>query len=47
MDEERFIGVYPRGWERSWNLGQEASTADDVAFVEQVAAAMATYANVG
>lgn len=46
VDEERFIGVYPRGWERSWNLGREASTADDVAFVEQVAATMATYANV-
>ena len=28
-----FIGVYPEGIQGTWNLGREASTADDVAFV--------------
>ena len=31
-----FIGVYPEGIQGSWNLGREASTADDVAFVRVV-----------
>ena len=35
-----FIGVYPDGIERSWNLGREASTADDVVFVESILSAL-------
>ena len=31
-----FIGVYPEGLEYSWNLGPEASEADDVAFTEAI-----------
>ena len=34
VDQGRFIALIPEGLERSWNLGREASTADDVAFVE-------------
>ena len=40
------IGVYPDGIERSWNLGREASTADDVAFVESILAALGDVAGV-
>jgi poly(3-hydroxybutyrate) depolymerase len=34
VERYRFVAVIPAGIERSWNLGREASTADDVAFVE-------------
>lgn len=40
------IGVYPDGIERSWNLGREASTADDVAFVESILIALGDVAGV-
>lgn len=33
-----FIGVYPDGIANSWNLGREASQADDVEFVEAIVA---------
>ena len=33
-----YIGVYPQGHFNSWNLGQEQSTADDVAFVSHIVA---------
>ncbi len=36
IDQNRFITLIPEGIERSWNLGREASTADDVAFVEHL-----------
>jgi len=36
IDQNRFITLIPEGLERSWNLGREASTADDVAFVERL-----------
>ncbi len=39
-----FVGVYPDGMENSWNLGPEASHADDVEFVEAIAAELAQYA---
>jgi len=34
VDQGRFVALIPEGIERSWNLGREASTADDVAFIE-------------
>ena len=33
-----YIGVYPQGYLNSWNLGQELSNADDVAFVSHIVA---------
>ena len=38
-----FIGIYPDGMSNSWNLGPEASEADDVAFVESIVAELAGY----
>ena len=32
-DSGDFIGIYPQGYLKSWNLGTEESKADDVAFV--------------
>ena len=36
IEEEEVVGVYPEGVEYSWNLGREASEADDVAFTEAI-----------
>ena len=36
IEEGLFIGVYPAGLEYSWNLGPEASKAEDVPFVEAI-----------
>ncbi len=36
VEDGNFIGVYPAGLASSWNLGPEASEADDVAFTEAV-----------
>lgn len=36
-DAGEFVGVYPEGLERSWNLGREASNANDTEFLEMVA----------
>ena len=36
VESGELVGVYPQGHLLSWNLGQEASTADDVAFVEAI-----------
>ena len=36
VEEGLFIGVYPAGLEYSWNLGPEASQADDVAFTDAI-----------
>ena len=33
IDNNQFIGIFPQGLEKSWNLGAEASKADDVAWV--------------
>lgn len=41
-----FIGVYPDGLENSWNLGPEASNADDVEFVEKIVRTLAGYEQV-
>jgi len=34
VDDGRFAALVPEGIARSWNLGREASTADDVAFID-------------
>ena len=34
VDDGRFAALVPEGIARSWNLGREASTADDVAFLD-------------
>jgi poly(3-hydroxybutyrate) depolymerase len=41
-----FIGIYPQGHLKSWNLGSEPSTADDVAFVNTLVETLLTYTNV-
>ena len=38
-----FIGIYPQGHMNSWNLGQEASTANEVYFLHQIMARLETY----
>ena len=46
IDSGEFIGIYPEGVERSWNLGQEASTANDTEFIESVADYLYSYSNI-
>ena len=41
-----FIGVYPQGHLNSWNLGQEPSTADDIAFISKIIDTLLSYSNV-
>jgi polyhydroxybutyrate depolymerase len=41
-----FIGVYPQGHLNSWNLGQEPSKADDIAFIERIIDSLLLYSNV-
>ena len=41
-----FIGVYPQGHLNSWNLGQEPSNADDIAFYFNVIDTLISYSNV-
>ena len=36
IDDNNFIGIFPQGLEESWNLGAEASKADDVAWVGEI-----------
>jgi poly(3-hydroxybutyrate) depolymerase len=36
IDNNQFIGIFPQGLEKSWNLGEEASRADDVAWVKGI-----------
>ena len=40
VNQGSFVGVYPQGHLTSWNLGKEESTADDLAFVDDVVAYM-------
>jgi len=40
-----FVGIYPQGHLQSWNLGQEASNADDVAFVNLIIEELEKYNN--
>ena len=43
VEAEEFIGVYPQGYLNSWNLGAEASTADEVYFFNQIMAKLEIY----
>ena len=45
VNEGRFVAVYPAGVENSWNLGREASTANDTEFLESVADELQSYGN--
>ena len=41
-----FIGVYPQGYLKSWNLGQEPSNANDTAFISTIIDTLLSYSNV-
>ena len=36
VNNHQFIGVYPQGYKKSWNLGQEESNADDIEFIDMI-----------
>ena len=42
IEDKQFVGVYPLGLNRSWNLGHEPSTANDVGFIDGLVAELAT-----
>ncbi len=44
-DNGEFIGIYPQGYLNSWNLGTEASKADDVAFINLIIKELENYNN--
>ena len=44
-DNGEFIGIYPQGYLKSWNLGTEPSKADDVAFVNSIVEDLKEYKN--
>ena len=44
-DAGEFIGIYPQGYLNSWNLGTEASKADDVAFINLIIKELKNYNN--
>ena len=46
IDDGEFIGIYPEGIERSWNLGKEASTANDTQFIESIADSLQSFSNI-
>ena len=45
VNAEEFIGVYPQGYKKSWNLGEERSDADDVEFVNMIIEKLKEYRN--
>ena len=44
-DDGEFVGIYPQGIQRSWNLGSEASRADDVQFINLIIEELKNYQN--
>ena len=46
IDDGEFIGIYPEGIEGSWNLGKEASTANDTEFIESIADSLKLFSNI-
>ena len=44
-DNGEFIGIYPQGYLKSWNLGTEPSKADDVTFVNSIIEELKEYKN--
>ena len=45
-DSGDFIGVYPQGYLKSWNLGTEPSNADDVDFIKKIIRELYSYDNI-
>lgn len=46
IDNEQFIGIYPQGYQNSWNRGQERSVANDVEFVNSIARVLVNFPNI-
>ena len=48
VDSGEFIGVYPEGYKRSWNLGAgiESSNANDVEFIKMIVSELSNYSNI-
>ncbi len=46
VEEGKFIAVFPEGHLKSWNLGKEDSSADDVSFLEQAADRLGEWGNI-
>jgi len=46
VDDHQFIGIYPQGYKRSWNLGKESSNADDVEFSRMIITKVSEYENI-
>jgi poly(3-hydroxybutyrate) depolymerase len=44
--QERFIMVFPQGYQRSWNIVSERSKADDLAYIESIIETVSSYSNV-
>ena len=44
-DSGEFVGIYPQGYLKSWNLGTEPSKADDVEFVNLIVNELKNYKN--
>lgn len=44
--QERFIMIFPQGYQRSWNIVSERSKADDLAYVESIIETVSSYSNV-
>ena len=45
VEEFGVIAIYPEGVERSWNLGKEASQANEFEFFDEVFSLLSTYSN--
>ena len=46
INNHQFIGIYPQGYKKSWNLGAEASNADDIEFCNRIMDELMNYKNV-
>ena len=44
--EKGFLVVYPQGYKRSWNLGEEESDADDIEFVNMIVEKLKSYSGI-
>ena len=44
-DSGEFVGVYPKGYLSSWNLGPEPSNADDVKFINLIVEELQNFTN--
>ena len=43
INDGEFIGVYPQGYNRAWNIGVEDTNADDVEFVNMIVERLKKY----